>query len=110
MASTRKGGVGLNLTAAFRLVLFEPDYKRGTEEQAFSRVRRVSQKMHCVYYYRLYSDPDIITVDDIVMKRQDRASELTIDVFEPPRAAKSLRTETITISSGEGSSSDSNSE
>lgn len=83
VASVGKCGTGLNLVQAFRMVLMEPTYQRGTENQVFARVRRIDQPMCCVYYYRLYSDPAIIKVDELVMMRQDRASMFTMAAFAP---------------------------
>lgn len=43
LASVKVGGVGLNLTAANRVLLLEPWWNDATEQQAFSRVCRIGQ-------------------------------------------------------------------
>ncbi|KAE9962955.1 hypothetical protein BLS_009851, partial [Venturia inaequalis] len=43
LASVKVGGVGLNLTAANRVLLMEPWWNDATEQQAFSRVCRIGQ-------------------------------------------------------------------
>ncbi|QDS75407.1 hypothetical protein FKW77_003142 [Venturia effusa] len=44
LASVKVGGVGLNLTAANRVLLMEPWWNDATEQQAFSRVCRIGQR------------------------------------------------------------------
>lgn len=51
LLSARAGGVGLNLTGASRLVLFDSDWNPASDAQAMSRIWRDGQK-HSVYIYR----------------------------------------------------------
>lgn len=83
VASVGKCGTGLNLIQSFRLILIEPTYQRGMENQVFACIRRINQPMHCVYYYWLYSDPNVIKVDKLVMMRQNRSSMFTMAAFAP---------------------------
>lgn len=52
LLSSKAGGVGLNLTGASRLILFDSDWNPATDLQAMSRIWRDGQK-HSVYIYRL---------------------------------------------------------
>lgn len=51
LLSARAGGVGLNLTGASRLVLYDSDWNPATDLQAMSRIWRDGQ-MRSVYIYR----------------------------------------------------------
>lgn len=51
LLSARAGGVGLNLTGASRLVLFDSDWNPASDAQAMSRIWRDGQR-HSVYIYR----------------------------------------------------------
>ena len=44
LLSARAGGVGVNLTAANRVVLFEPFLDKGLREQAVGRAHRMGQR------------------------------------------------------------------
>lgn len=52
--STRAGGVGLNLTGASRLILYDIDWNPSIDEQAMARLWRTGQK-NPVIIYRLIS-------------------------------------------------------
>jgi len=51
LLSAKAGGVGLNLTGASRLVLYDSDWNPATDLQAMSRIWRDGQ-MRSVYIYR----------------------------------------------------------
>lgn len=51
LLSSKAGGVGLNVTGASRLILFDSDWNPATDLQAVSRIWRDGQK-HPVYIYR----------------------------------------------------------
>ncbi|KAF3935072.1 hypothetical protein ABW20_dc0108927 [Dactylellina cionopaga] len=51
LISTRAGGVGLNITAATRVVIFDFDFSPQDEEQAIARAYRLGQEKP-VYVYR----------------------------------------------------------
>lgn len=51
LLSAKAGGVGLNLTGASRLVLFDTDWNPATDIQAMARVWRDGQKWN-VFLYR----------------------------------------------------------
>lgn len=50
LLSAKAGGVGLNLTGASRLVLFDADWNPATDNQAMARIHRDGQKKHCRIY------------------------------------------------------------
>lgn len=54
LLSSKAGGVGLNLTGASRLILFDSDWNPATDLQAMSRIWRDGQKTS-VYIYRCLS-------------------------------------------------------
>ena len=41
------GGVGLNLTAANKLILIDPAWNPSTEDQCFDRIHRLGQTKDC---------------------------------------------------------------
>jgi hypothetical protein len=51
LLSAKAGGVGLNLTGASRLILYDSDWNPATDLQAMSRIWRDGQ-MRSVYIYR----------------------------------------------------------
>ena len=51
LLSAKAGGVGLNLSGASRLVLFDSDWNPASDAQAMARVWRDGQK-RSVYIYR----------------------------------------------------------
>ncbi|XP_032084473.1 DNA excision repair protein ERCC-6-like [Thamnophis elegans] len=50
LLTTRDGGLGLTLTAASRVVIFDPSLKPATDAQAVNRVYRIGQKQNVVIY------------------------------------------------------------
>ncbi|EEP82217.1 conserved hypothetical protein [Uncinocarpus reesii 1704] len=53
LLSAKAGGIGLNLTGASRLVLFDVDWNPATDIQAMARIHRDGQKRHCHIYRML---------------------------------------------------------
>ena len=50
LLSAKAGGMGINLTGASRLVLFDVDWNPATDLQAMARIHRDGQKRHCFVY------------------------------------------------------------
>ena len=50
LLSAKAGGIGLNLTGASRLVLFDADWNPATDIQAMARIHRDGQKRPCHIY------------------------------------------------------------
>ncbi|SCU99791.1 LAMI_0G00848g1_1 [Lachancea mirantina] len=66
LLSAKSGGVGLNLTGASRLILFDNDWNPSVDLQAMSRIHRDGQKKHC-YIYRLLTTG---CIDEKIFQRQ----------------------------------------
>lgn len=80
LLTTRVGGVGLNLTGADRVVIFDPDWNPTTDAQARERAWRVGQRRE-VCVYRLIT---IGTVEEFIFKRQLAKMYVTDKVLRDP--------------------------
>ncbi|WWC88458.1 uncharacterized protein L201_003369 [Kwoniella dendrophila CBS 6074] len=82
LISTLAGGVGLNLTAANKVVIFDPDWNPANDLQAMDRAFRIGQK-RTVDVYRLIGQG---TVEELTYERQihkqQRARQLNDGTFE----------------------------
>lgn len=58
LLTTRVGGLGLNLTAANRVVIYDPDWNPSTDAQARERAWRIGQD-RAVTIYRLMTSGTI---------------------------------------------------
>ncbi|KAJ1529567.1 hypothetical protein ONE63_006338 [Megalurothrips usitatus] len=81
LLSARAGGVGLNLTGASRLVLFDSDWNPATDAQAMSRIWRDGQKQS-VYIYRLLTCG---TIEEKIFQRQLSKAGLSGAVVDPQK-------------------------
>jgi len=50
LLTTRVGGLGLNLTAADRIIIFDPDWNPSTDTQARERAWRIGQDKQVTIY------------------------------------------------------------
>lgn len=50
LLTTRVGGLGVNLTGADRVVLYDPDWNPSTDTQARERAWRIGQTRHVTIY------------------------------------------------------------
>jgi len=73
LISTRAGGLGINLTSANHVVLFDSDFNPQIDLQAMDRAHRIGQKRD-VYVYRLVCKE---TVEEKMVERQ--AIKLKLD-------------------------------
>lgn len=73
LLSTKAGGVGLNLTGASRLILFDSDWNPALDLQAMARIWRPGQTKQC-HIYRLVTAG---TVDEKILHRQIKKTGLT---------------------------------
>jgi len=76
MLTTKAGGVGINLTSANRVILYDIDYNPHNDKQAEARCHRLGQKKD-VQTYRLISKNSI---DETMLKIQAKKLELDADI------------------------------
>ena len=84
LLSTRVGGVGLNLTGAERVVIFDPDWNPMTDAQARERSWRIGQTKN-VKIYRLIAAE---TVEEVICKRQIFKHHLAQKILVDARQAR----------------------
>ena len=81
LCTTRTGGVGLNLTGADRIILYDPDWNPQTDAQARERAWRFGQERE-VTIYRLISAG---TVEEKIYQRQIFKTALSNRILQDPR-------------------------
>ncbi|CAM9254896.1 unnamed protein product [Ectocarpus sp. 8 AP-2014] len=81
LLTTRTGGVGVNLTGADRVILFDPDWNPSTDMQARERSWRVGQ-LRQVTVYRLVTAG---TIEEKIYHRQIFKTALTNRVLQDPK-------------------------
>ncbi|CAL3962539.1 unnamed protein product [Diplocarpon coronariae] len=78
LCSLKCGSLGLNLTAATRVVILEPFWNPFVEEQAIDRVHRLTQKIDVVVYKITIKD----TVEERILDLQEKKRELANQTIE----------------------------
>ena len=86
LCSLRAGSLGLNLTAASRVVILEPFWNPFVEEQAIDRVHRLNQTQDVIVYKMTVKD----TVEARILELQERKRELANATIEGKSAAAKL--------------------
>ncbi|GCB20669.1 uncharacterized ATP-dependent helicase C582.10c [Aspergillus awamori] len=86
LCSLRAGALGLNLTAASRVVILEPFWNPFVEEQAIDRVHRLNQTVDVKIYKMIIKG----TVEERIIDLQDRKRELANVTIEGKTAAAKL--------------------
>ncbi|OOQ83488.1 putative SNF2 family helicase/ATPase [Penicillium brasilianum] len=86
LCSLRAGALGLNLTAASRVVILEPFWNPFVEEQAIDRVHRLNQTVDVKIYRMIIKG----TVEERIVDLQDRKRELANMTIEGKSAAGKL--------------------
>jgi SNF2 family DNA or RNA helicase len=86
LISLRAGGMGLNLTAASYVVLFDPWWNPAVENQAIDRTHRIGQTNQ-VIAYRLVAKG---TVEEKIRQLQRSKSALAGDILGEESFAKAL--------------------
>ncbi|KAH8916054.1 P-loop containing nucleoside triphosphate hydrolase protein [Atractiella rhizophila] len=84
LASLKCGSVGLNLTAACRVILFDLWWNPAIEEQAFDRVHRIGQTEK-VQVYKLVVES---TVEERILELQEKKREIASAALSGEGAAK----------------------
>ena len=113
LCTTRTGGVGLNLTGANRILIFDPDWNPQTDAQARERAWRFGQERE-VTVYRLITAG---TVEEKIYHRQIFKTALSNRVLQDPRQRRlfsqrdlrdlfTLKADTGSIRSGTDGSTD----
>ncbi|PWY76961.1 SNF2 family helicase/ATPase [Aspergillus heteromorphus CBS 117.55] len=86
LCSLRAGALGLNLTAASRVVILEPFWNPFVEEQAIDRVHRLNQTVDVKIYKMIIKG----TVEERIIDLQDRKRELANMTIEGKTAVGKL--------------------
>ncbi|XP_046744954.1 DNA excision repair protein ERCC-6-like [Diprion similis] len=90
--TTRVGGLGINLTGANRVVIYDPDWNPATDAQARERAWRIGQVKN-VTIYRLITAG---TIEEKIYHRQIFKQLLSNKVLEDPRQRRLFRTSDLT--------------
>ncbi|KAJ8924018.1 hypothetical protein NQ315_006795 [Exocentrus adspersus] len=88
LLTTRVGGLGINLTGANRVIIFDPDWNPATDTQARERAWRIGQEKE-VTIYRLLSAG---TIEEKMYQRQIWKQLLSNKVLIDPRTNKFFKT------------------
>lgn len=108
LLSTRAGGLGINLTAADTVILFDSDWNPQVDLQAMDRCHRIGQKKPVVIYRFAVSN----TVEELLLARADskrRLEKLVIQMGNFENLAKSIKGPSDTTGGAASSSSASSS-
>ncbi|KAH6595819.1 hypothetical protein BASA50_005546 [Batrachochytrium salamandrivorans] len=81
LLTTKVGGLGINLTSANRVIIFDPDWNPSTDMQARERAWRLGQKKS-VTIYRLMTSG---TIEEKIYHRQIFKQFLTNKILKDPR-------------------------
>jgi DNA excision repair protein ERCC-6 len=81
LLTTRVGGLGINLTGANRVIIFDPDWNPSTDVQARERAWRLGQKRE-VTIYRLMTSG---TIEEKIYHRQIFKQFLTNKILRDPK-------------------------
>lgn len=86
LLSAKAGGLGLNLTGASRLVLFDVDWNPATDIQAMARIHRDGQKRPCFIYRFLMAGG----LDEKIWQRQVTKLGLASNIMDQKGGASSF--------------------
>ncbi|XP_072932214.1 DNA excision repair protein ERCC-6-like [Epargyreus clarus] len=91
LSTTRVGGLGVNLTGADRVIIYDPDWNPATDNQAKERAWRIGQKRN-VTVYRLLSAG---TIEEKIYQRQIFKNFLSNKILIDPNQKNVLTTSTL---------------
>ncbi|KAJ0177029.1 hypothetical protein K1T71_007038 [Dendrolimus kikuchii] len=91
LATTRVGGLGVNLTGADRVIIYDPDWNPATDNQAKERAWRIGQNRN-VTVYRLLSAG---TIEEKIYQRQIFKQFLSNKILIDPHQKNVLTTSTL---------------
>jgi hypothetical protein len=86
LISLRAGGMGLNLTAASYVVLFDPWWNPAVENQAIDRTHRIGQTQQVIAYRLVAKD----SIEEKIRQLQRAKSALAGDILGEESFAKAL--------------------
>ena len=81
LLTTKVGGLGVNLTAADRVLIFDPDWNPSTDAQARERAWRIGQRREVVVYRLVTSG----TIEEKIYQRQIFKQYITNKVLQDPK-------------------------
>ncbi|XP_032168347.1 DNA excision repair protein ERCC-6 isoform X2 [Mustela erminea] len=81
LLTTRVGGIGVNLTGANRVIIYDPDWNPSTDTQARERAWRIGQKKQVTVYRLLTAG----TIEEKIYHRQIFKQFLTNRVLKDPK-------------------------
>lgn len=87
LLTTKVGGLGVNLTGANRVIIFDPDWNPSTDVQARERAWRLGQKKE-VTIYRLMTAG---TIEEKIYHRQIFKQFLTNKILKDPKQRQSFQ-------------------
>ncbi|XP_030628398.1 DNA excision repair protein ERCC-6 [Chanos chanos] len=103
LLTTRVGGLGVNLTGANRVIIYDPDWNPSTDTQARERAWRIGQTQQVTVYRLLTAG----TIEEKIYHRQIFKQFLTNRVLKDPKQRRFFKSndiyELFTLSSPDGS-------
>jgi non-specific serine/threonine protein kinase len=91
LLSLKAGGVGINLTSAENVVIYDPWWNPATETQAIDRIHRIGQDKKVFVYKLLMKE----SVEEKILKLQEKKRNIFDQLFERETALKDLSKEDI---------------
>lgn len=88
LLTTRVGGLGVNLTGADRVVIYDPDWNPSTDTQARERAWRIGQRRDVTIYRLLTAG----TIEEKIYHRQIFKQFLTNRVLKDPKQRRFFKT------------------
>ena len=89
LMTIKTGGVGLNLTQADTVFIFEPWWNKAVEEQAINRLHRIGQKHKVMSYSLITRD----TIEEKIRQLQEQKAELFDALISSDTSSTKLLTE-----------------
>ncbi len=89
LMTLKTGGVGLNLTVADTVFIFEPWWNKAAEEQAINRLHRIGQTAKVHSYSLIARD----TIEEKILRLQEQKSQLFADLISSDSASSKQLTQ-----------------
>ncbi|GAA6107372.1 DNA excision repair protein ERCC-6 isoform X1 [Tachysurus ichikawai] len=103
LLTTKVGGLGINLTGANRVIIYDPDWNPSTDTQARERAWRIGQKQQVTVYRLLTAG----TIEEKIYHRQIFKQFLTNRILKDPKQRRFFKSndiyELFTLSNPDGS-------